>query len=180
VRRCRETRRRCRQHRPRDRKRGEPVVRSPTDAIARRPTSTSRGSTCASCGPCSRPGARDTTAECVANQKSDARSKQQCDGCRQPRVIQLAHHPGDAAAPRGPARLLRAWHSDSRATSGRSSEAIVGVKRADLRMRSLTPGRADSEGSSRGYRSALLSTRLQRTRRGGHRNRSKQLVLIGP
>ena len=38
--------------------RGEPVVGSPTEAIARRPTATSRGSTCASSGRCSRPPAR--------------------------------------------------------------------------------------------------------------------------
>ena len=52
-----------------DRNRGEPAVRCPTEAIARRPTSTSRGSTCASSGPCSRPRARGTTAECVAKHK---------------------------------------------------------------------------------------------------------------
>ena len=52
------------------RERGEPVVRSPTKAMARRPTATSRGSTCASSGPCSRPPARGTTAECVAKHKS--------------------------------------------------------------------------------------------------------------
>ena len=38
----------------RDRVRGEPVVRSPTKAIARRPTATSRGSACASSGPSNR------------------------------------------------------------------------------------------------------------------------------
>ena len=52
-----------------ERVRGEPVVRCPTEAIARRPTSTSRGSTRASSGPCSRPAARDTTAECVAKRE---------------------------------------------------------------------------------------------------------------
>ena len=62
----------CRRSRPRDRKRGEPVVRCPTEAIARRPTSTSRGSTCASSRPCSRPAARGTTAECVAEGSSGA------------------------------------------------------------------------------------------------------------
>jgi hypothetical protein len=46
---------------------GEPVVRCPPEAIARRRTSTSRGSTCASSGPCCRAATRDTTAECVAN-----------------------------------------------------------------------------------------------------------------
>ena len=50
------------------RNRGEPVVRRPTEAIARRPTATSRGSTCASSGPCSRPPAHGRTAECVALQ----------------------------------------------------------------------------------------------------------------
>jgi len=50
--------RRAPQRTPRGRSRscGEPVVRCPT-AIARRPTSTSRGSTCASSGPCSPPAA---------------------------------------------------------------------------------------------------------------------------
>ena len=48
-----------------DRFRGEPIVRCSIEAIARPPTSTSRGSTCASSGPCSRPPARGTTAECV-------------------------------------------------------------------------------------------------------------------
>ena len=48
--------------------RGEPIARCPT-AIARRATSTLRGSTCASSGPCSRPAARDTAAECVALRK---------------------------------------------------------------------------------------------------------------
>jgi hypothetical protein len=45
---------------------GEPVVRCPTEAIARHRTSTPRGSTCASSGPCSRPAARVATAECVS------------------------------------------------------------------------------------------------------------------
>jgi hypothetical protein len=45
---------------------GEPVVRCPTEAIAGRPTSTRRGSTCASSGASSRPLARGATAECVA------------------------------------------------------------------------------------------------------------------
>jgi len=53
--------------RPRHRKRGEPVVRCSREAIVRRPTSTSRGSTRASSGPCSRPAARGTAAESVAN-----------------------------------------------------------------------------------------------------------------
>jgi hypothetical protein len=35
--------------------RGQPIVRRPTKAIARRPTATSRGSTCASSEQCSRP-----------------------------------------------------------------------------------------------------------------------------
>jgi hypothetical protein len=59
-----------RRPRPRDWKRGGPIVRRPTKAIVRRPTVTSRGSTCASSGPCSRPPARGTTAECVANHSS--------------------------------------------------------------------------------------------------------------
>jgi hypothetical protein len=46
--------------------RGEPVVRCPIEAIVRRPTSISRGSTCASSGLCSRPPAHGPTAECVA------------------------------------------------------------------------------------------------------------------
>ena len=54
------------------RNRGEPVVRSSTEAIARRPTATSRGSTCASSGPCSRPPAHGRTAECVAEGSSGA------------------------------------------------------------------------------------------------------------
>jgi hypothetical protein len=49
-----------------ERSRGEPVVKRPSEAIARRPKSTSRGSTCASSGPCSRPAAHGTTAVCVA------------------------------------------------------------------------------------------------------------------
>ena len=51
--------------------RGEPVVRCPTEAIARRPTTSSRGSTCASSGPCSRPPALGPTAECVAKRYSE-------------------------------------------------------------------------------------------------------------
>jgi hypothetical protein len=47
--------------------RGEPVVRRPSEAIARRPTSTSPRSTRASSGPCSRPAAHGTTAVGVAN-----------------------------------------------------------------------------------------------------------------
>jgi len=46
---------RGRPRRSRDWFRGEPVVRCSTEAIARRPTSTSHGSTCASSAPCSRP-----------------------------------------------------------------------------------------------------------------------------
>ena len=42
----------------------------PYRAIARRPTSTSRGSTCASSRPRSRPATHGTTAECVANHAS--------------------------------------------------------------------------------------------------------------
>jgi hypothetical protein len=53
--------------------RGEPVVRSPTEAIARRPTARSRGSTCASSGRCSRPPARGTTGERVANRSRASR-----------------------------------------------------------------------------------------------------------
>ena len=56
--------------RRRDPSRGEPVVRCPTEAIARRPTSTSRGSTRASSGLCSRPPARGTTTESVARESS--------------------------------------------------------------------------------------------------------------
>ena len=37
----------------------------------------------------------------VANQGSHAQAKQQRDGCRQRRVIRLAHLPGDAAVPPG-------------------------------------------------------------------------------
>lgn len=44
----------CKPHDLRRGSRGEPVARCPTEAIARRPTSTSRGSTCASSGPYSR------------------------------------------------------------------------------------------------------------------------------
>ena len=50
--------------------RGAPVVRWPTESVARRPTWTPRGSTCESSGPCSRPAARDTTAGCVAKRYS--------------------------------------------------------------------------------------------------------------
>ena len=82
------------------RNRGEPVVRSPTEARARRPTSTSRGSTCASSGPCGRPPAHGRTAECEANQQPDALQKQQRGLRRQPRAVRLAHHPGDAVVRR--------------------------------------------------------------------------------
>jgi hypothetical protein len=54
--------------------RGEPVVRSPTEAIAGRPRSARRGSTCASSGPCSRPPVRGATAECVANRQPSRRA----------------------------------------------------------------------------------------------------------
>jgi len=59
--------------RPDDPDRGEPVVRSPTEAIARRPTARSRGSTCSSSGRCSRPPARGTTGERVANRSRASR-----------------------------------------------------------------------------------------------------------
>ena len=52
-----------------DRLRGERVVRCSTGAVARRPTSASRGSTCASSGLCSRQPARGLTTECVALQQ---------------------------------------------------------------------------------------------------------------
>jgi hypothetical protein len=66
-----------------------------------------------------------TTGPGVANQESHARSKQQCDGCRQPRVIRLAHRPGDAVVPPGAARLLSAWHRRSRHDDAAVVEAIM-------------------------------------------------------
>jgi hypothetical protein len=63
---------------------------------------------------------------CVANQESQARSKQQCDGCRQPRAVRLAYRPGDAAVPPGPARLLSAWQTDH---AGLGARVIAFVER---------------------------------------------------
>ena len=60
--------------------------------------------------------------ETVANQESHARSKQQSDGCRQPRVIRLAHHPGDAVVRMPAARRLSAWRTRS-LTPDQSSSA---------------------------------------------------------
>jgi len=60
----------------------------------------------------------------VANQESHARSKQQSDGCRPPRVIRLAHHPGDAVVRMPAARRLSAWHS-SDADAGPLTIAFV-------------------------------------------------------
>ena len=111
--------------------RGEPVVRCPTEAIAGRPTSTSRGSTCASSGPCSRRPARGTTAECVAKEWRAVRKAGDCSprtahadgraptvdpgppgkptrgeaiarGSGSPRAARLAHRRGEAAVPRPP------------------------------------------------------------------------------
>ena len=42
-------------------------------------------------------------------QESQARAKQERDGRRRPRMVRLAHRPGDAAVPPGVARLLSAW-----------------------------------------------------------------------
>jgi len=55
--------------RRRHRNRGEPVVKCPAEAIARRPTSTWRGPTCGSSGRCSRPPARGPASEYVALQQ---------------------------------------------------------------------------------------------------------------
>ena len=55
--------------RPDCRNRGEPVVKCPAEAIARRPTSTWRGPTCGSSGRCSRPPARGPASEYVALQQ---------------------------------------------------------------------------------------------------------------
>jgi hypothetical protein len=53
--------------------RGVRVVRCPPEATARRPTATSRRSTCASSGRCSRPPAHGGTAECEALQQRGSR-----------------------------------------------------------------------------------------------------------
>ena len=71
----------------------------------------------------SRDHAVDVTVGTVANQESHARSKQQCDACRQPRVIRLAHRPGDPVVAPGTARLLSAWRS-MRPVSGRRTPAF--------------------------------------------------------
>ena len=69
----------------------------------------------------------------LANQESHARSKQQCDGCRQPRVIRLAHRPGDAAVPPRAARLLSAYRQRSSPAGwrrgGRGSRSCLGTRR---------------------------------------------------
>ena len=83
--------------------RGEPVVRSPTEAIARRPTARSRGSTCASSGRCSRPPARGTTGERVANRS---------------RASRVPNHVSDHAATGGARSLSRASPALRPRTSG--------------------------------------------------------------
>jgi hypothetical protein len=55
--------------------RGKPAARRPAKAVARSPTSTSGGATCASSGPCSRPPAGGTTAECVAKRSPGCRAR---------------------------------------------------------------------------------------------------------
>jgi hypothetical protein len=70
----------------------------------------------------------------VANQESHA-YEQQCDGCRQPRVIRLAHRPGDAVVPPGATRLLSAWRTSSLKSDESSSAATAGsFVRSGLRI----------------------------------------------
>jgi hypothetical protein len=77
----------------------------------------------------------DATIGTVANQQSHARSKQQYDGCRQPRVIRLANRPGDAAVPQGAARLLGAWQT--------TRPCAVRVTTASRRLRRPPASRED-------------------------------------
>jgi hypothetical protein len=109
----------------RDRVHAKPAARCPREAVVRRLTSTSRGSACASTGLCSRPRHAGETTECVANQESHARSKQQREDPRQLRPVRLAHCPGDPVVPPGATRLLSAWLCDSRAFAPRDPNAIV-------------------------------------------------------
>jgi hypothetical protein len=76
-----------------------------------------------------RPAGPGAVTETVANQESQARSKQQRDGRRQPRAIRLAHRPGDAVVPLGAARLLSAWQS-TRPSAARLTIPFGGVRKS--------------------------------------------------
>jgi hypothetical protein len=64
-------------------------------------------------------------AAAVANQKCHAQAKRQSGDYRQPRAVPLAHRPGDAAVPPGPARPQSAWRCSSAVRVGGRTKAIA-------------------------------------------------------
>ena len=93
--------------------RGERVVRCPTEAVPRRPTSTSGGSTCASSGPCNRPAVSGPTVECVgiAAARSE-RARERKHSCRT-----RAAHAWIAGSSHATSRRLTATSMNRRAAS---------------------------------------------------------------
>jgi hypothetical protein len=113
--------------------------------------------------------ARDAATATVANQESHGEAKQQRDGCRQRRVIRLAHLPGDAAVPPGAARLLSAWRTRSlRPQKSSSALAAVRVARFGLRIsRAMQPCRRARRGETSSVRGRPVARR--RTKAGARR-----------
>jgi hypothetical protein len=107
----------------------------------------------------------------VANQESRAPAKQQRDGCRQRRVIRLAHFRGNAAGPPSAATLLSAWQRHSEPGPAARVEAVVAPPGT------TRPGCARSRqgtefAESRFRASRVTFVRRQRPYRGSPRSRS--------
>jgi hypothetical protein len=86
-------------------------------AIARRPTSTSGDSTCASSGACNRPAARDTAAECVAKRSSRSEPSGDRFGPAHPFTFAKVEQAPDPPLARKQRRRLRQAVAASRAWS---------------------------------------------------------------